>query len=63
MNKSKREYNDVYHHISKKHPTLYVDEFTLRLNQGNVKVHTMSRIALMTKGMPETRLTYKALIK
>ena len=59
----KRGYNGVYHHMSVKHLSRYVDEFTFRLNQGNVKIHTMVRIASMAKGMFGKRITYKQLIK
>nr|VFK52557.1 MAG: Transposase [Candidatus Kentron sp. TC] len=59
----KRGYNGVYHHMSTKHLSRYVDEFTFRLNQGNVKIHTLVRITSMAKGMFGKRLTYKALIK
>nr|VFK51604.1 MAG: ISXO2-like transposase domain-containing protein [Candidatus Kentron sp. TUN]VFK54028.1 MAG: ISXO2-like transposase domain-containing protein [Candidatus Kentron sp. TUN]VFK63460.1 MAG: ISXO2-like transposase domain-containing protein [Candidatus Kentron sp. TUN] len=58
----KRGYNGVYHYMSVKHLPRYVSEFTFRLNQGNVKIHTMVRIASMVKGMLGKRLTYKALI-
>nr|VFK54328.1 MAG: ISXO2-like transposase domain-containing protein [Candidatus Kentron sp. TUN]VFK56380.1 MAG: ISXO2-like transposase domain-containing protein [Candidatus Kentron sp. TUN] len=54
----KRGYNGVYHHMSVKHLGRYVDEFSFRLNQGNVKIHTMVRIASMIKGMLGKRLTY-----
>jgi hypothetical protein len=40
----KRGIHGVYHHASPKHLARYVDEFTFRLNDGNVKVHTMNRI-------------------
>ena len=37
----KRGLIGVYHHASKKHLGRYVDEFAFRLNEGNVKNHTM----------------------
>ena len=33
----KRGLHGVYHHASKKHMARYVDEFTFRLNDGNVR--------------------------
>nr|VFK42552.1 MAG: ISXO2-like transposase domain-containing protein [Candidatus Kentron sp. SD]VFK48524.1 MAG: ISXO2-like transposase domain-containing protein [Candidatus Kentron sp. SD] len=57
----KRGYNGVYHHMGTKHISRYVDEFTFRLNQGIVKVHTMSRIASIVGGMLGKRLTYRNL--
>ncbi len=54
----KRGYNGVYHHMSVKHLSCYIDEFTFRLNQGNVKIHTMVRIASLVGGMVGKRLTY-----
>nr|VFK54989.1 MAG: Transposase [Candidatus Kentron sp. TC] len=59
----KRGYNGVYHHMSIKHLGRYVDEFAFRLNQGNVKIHTMVRIASMVNGMIGRRLAYKTLIR
>jgi len=58
----KRGFMGVYHKMSFKHLNRYLCEFTFRLNQGNVKIHTMKRIASMTKGMFGKRLTYKMLI-
>jgi ISXO2-like transposase domain len=37
----KRGLIGVYHHASPKHLSRYVDEFTFRLNEGNVKRHTL----------------------
>ncbi len=59
----KRGYNGTFHHFSIKHLAKYVDEFTFRLNEGNVKIHTMNRIHSMVNGMVGKRLTYKKLIQ
>lgn len=59
----KRGYYGIYHHFSHKHLARYVDEFTFRLNEGNVKIHTMNRIHSLIIGMVGKRLTYKALIE
>jgi len=59
----KRGYNGVYHHMSKKHLNRYVDEFSFRLNDGNVKIHIMDRIDALFSGAIGKRLTYKDLIK
>ena len=34
----------VYHHTSRKHLGRYVNEFTFRLNDGNVKRQTLDRL-------------------
>src|SRR5258708_4005853 len=39
----KRGVHGVYHQISAKHTARYIDEFTFRLNDGNVKIHTLTR--------------------
>jgi len=46
----------------KKHLGRYVDEFTFRLNEGNVERHTMERLASLSAAAVGKRLTYKALI-
>jgi len=58
----KRGYHGIYHHFSVKHMQRYVDEFTFRLNEGNCKIHTMTRIDSMAAKTIGVRLTYKALI-
>ena len=57
----KRGYNGVYHQWTPKHMTRYVNEFTFRLNQGNVKRHTTERIDSLVKGSIGKRLTYRSL--
>lgn len=57
----KRGLIGVYHHASKKHLGRYVDEFAFRLNEGNVKNHTMTRLDSFVAGVAGKRLTYKAL--
>jgi len=59
----KRGYTGTFHHFSVKHLEKYVNEFTFRLNEGNVKIHTMDRINSMILGTIGKKLTYKALIK
>jgi len=58
----KRGLIGVYHHASKKHLSRYVDEFAFRLNDGDVKNHTMQRLESFVAGTKGKRLTYKALI-
>ena len=59
----KRGLHGVYHQVSAKHLPRYVDEFTFRLNEGNVKVHTLDRLDSFVGGMADKRLTYKGLIQ
>lgn len=58
----KRGIIGVYHHVSEKHLDRYVDEFAFRLNEGNVKNHTMERLESFVAGTDGKRLTYKDLI-
>ena len=58
----KRGLIGVYHHASPKHLPRYVDEFSFRLNEGNVKRHTLTRLDSFVSGAAGKRLTYKALI-
>jgi transposase-like protein len=58
----KRGLHGVYHHASDKHLHRYVDEFTFRLNEGNVKRHTLDRLDSFVGGTAGKRLSYKDLI-
>jgi len=59
----KRGLHGVYHHASKKHIGRYVDEFTFRLNEGNVKRHTWDRLDSFVSAVAGKRLTYERLTK
>lgn len=58
----KRGLTGVYHHASPKHLSRYVDEFTFRLNDGNVKRRTLARLDSFIKATPGAGITYKKLI-
>ncbi len=57
----KRGLHGVYHHASEKHPARYVNEFTFRLNDGDVKRHTMERLASLITVSLGPHITYKEL--
>lgn len=56
-----RGIHGVYHHTSEKHLGRYVNEFTFRLNDGNVKRHTLDRLDSFTAAVVGKRITYKEL--
>lgn len=58
----KRGFYGTYHHFSRKHTQGYVDEFTFRLNEGNVKELTMDRIGVLLSKSVGVRLTYAGLV-
>lgn len=58
----KRGYKGVYHNWSMKHCHRYVNDFAFRLNERNVKNHTMDRINSVIRNSIGKRLTYKELI-
>jgi hypothetical protein len=57
----KRGLHGVYHHASPKHIARYVDEFTFRLNDGNVKRHTLDRLESFIRVTAGRRITYAEL--
>ncbi len=57
----KRGLYGVYHHASKKHLARYVNEFTFRLNEGDVKRHTLERLSSLVTATVGKRLTYAEL--
>jgi transposase-like protein len=57
----KRGLHGVYHHASPKHISRYVDEFTFRLNDGNVKIHTLDRLESFIRATAGRRITYAEL--
>lgn len=58
----KRGLHGVYHHASAKHLSRYVNEFTFRLNDGNVGRHTLARLDSFVAASAGQRLTYQELI-
>ena len=59
----KRGYKGIYHNWSMKHYNWHVDESTFRLNEGNCKFHTTSRIDSVVGGAIGERLIYQELIQ
>lgn len=59
----KRGVHGVYHQVSPKHLGRYVDEFAFRLNDGNVRRHTLDRLDSLVIAAAGKRITYKELTK
>jgi transposase-like protein len=58
----RRGLHGVYHHASKKHMRRYVNEFTWRVNDGNVKNHTLDRLNYFVGAVTGRQITYQKLI-
>ena len=52
----------VWHNVSRKHLHRYVNECTFRLNEGNVKYHTLDRIESLVDRTFGRRLKYRDLV-
>jgi transposase-like protein len=59
----KRGVYGVYHQVSPKHLGRYVNEFSFRLNDGNVKIHTLDRLNSFVEMTAHKRITYAELTK
>ena len=58
----KRGIHGVYHHVDPIHLHRYVAEFAWRLNEGDVKRHTLRRLESFIDAIVGKRLTYRRLI-
>ena len=58
----KRSIYGTWHHVSVKHLNRYVSEATFRLNEGNVKYHTLDRLAAFIESAFGSHITYEELI-
>lgn len=58
----KRGFHGTYHFFSQKHLQRYIDEFSCRLNEGNVRVHVMDRIDAVLGKAVGVRVTYQELV-
>lgn len=59
----KRGHDGTFHHISTKHLERYVNEFTFRLNEGNVSKDTIDRMSSLCGNISGKRITYKDLTR
>lgn len=59
----KRGIYGTWHHVSIRHLQRYVSEATFRLNEGNVKIHTLTRLEAFIALAFRCRITYRDFIK
>ena len=58
----KRSIHGTWHHVSPKHLHRYVNEASMRLNFGDVKVDTIDRMDALIRGIGGKRLRYRDLV-
>ena len=51
------------HHVSVEQLCRYVNEATVRLNEGNVKIHTVKRLEAFVELAFRVRITYRQLVE
>lgn len=59
----KRGLHGTYHHASRKHLGRYVNEFAFRLNEGDVRTHTLKRLDALIAASIGKRITYAELTR
>lgn len=57
----RRGIHGTFHHISVAHVERYINEFTWRLNEGNVKRHSLERLDSFIAAITGKRITYSQL--
>ena len=58
----KRSVHGTWHHVSKKHLHRYLNEATMRLNDGNVRADTVDRMDALARNMGGKRIKYRELV-
>ena len=58
----KRSLHGTWHQVSKMHLPRYVNEATMRLNNGNVKIDTIDRMRALVRDIEGKRIAYRDLV-